>query len=223
MRASTIIVEGFAAAALITPSSVTNVDSTSPSLRFPFDVGTAGFGRTPCRHPARSRSAAFPTHRAESFGEPERRRAVAVAAVCSTAFRLPIERSAMLTDFLTDVRSSIDARSTRTRPWAKASSSASLSWRARLQRRAKAPRLTNSLRWPDHCSTLRHACGARSNRWKHTVSQIAQLSKSRHHRSICAEVTRAGSSTIDATMRASYQPVSAFDVAPASRRVRLSA
>ena len=37
---------------------------------------------------------------------------------------------------------------------------------------------------------------------------MAQLSKSRHQRSICAGVTRAGSSTNDASMRASYQPVS---------------
>jgi len=37
---------------------------------------------------------------------------------------------------------------------------------------------------------------------------MAQLSKSRHQRSICAGVTRAGSSTKDVSMRASYTPVS---------------
>ena len=37
---------------------------------------------------------------------------------------------------------------------------------------------------------------------------MPQLSKSRHQRSICAGVTRAGSSTNDVSMRASYQPVS---------------
>jgi len=50
--------------------------------------------------------------------------------------------------------------------------------------------------------------GVRSKRQKHTVSQMPQLSKSRHQRSICAGVTRAGSSTNDVNMRASYQPVS---------------
>jgi hypothetical protein len=39
------------------------------------------------------------------------------------------------------------------------------------------------------------------------VSQIAQLSKSRVQRSICAAVTRAGSSTNAASIRASYHPV----------------
>ena len=40
------------------------------------------------------------------------------------------------------------------------------------------------------------------------MSQMPQLSKSRHQRSICAGVTRAGSSTNAVSMRASYQPVS---------------
>ena len=40
------------------------------------------------------------------------------------------------------------------------------------------------------------------------MSQMPQLSKSRHQRSICAGVTRAGSSTNEVSMRASYQPVS---------------
>jgi hypothetical protein len=43
---------------------------------------------------------------------------------------------------------------------------------------------------------------------KHTVSQIAQLSKSLHQRSIWAAETARGSSIIDATIRASYQPLS---------------
>ena len=40
------------------------------------------------------------------------------------------------------------------------------------------------------------------------MSQIAQLSKSRHQRSISAPVSAAGSPTNDTSIRASYQPVS---------------
>jgi len=42
---------------------------------------------------------------------------------------------------------------------------------------------------------------------------MAQLSKSLAHRSICADVTRAGSATNAVSMRASYQPVSQRAVA----------
>jgi len=48
-----------------------------------------------------------------------------------------------------------------------------------------------------------HESGVRSNRQKQDVSTIAQLSKSRHQASICAEVTRAGSPTNPARNRAS--------------------
>ena len=48
----------------------------------------------------------------------------------------------------------------------------------------------------------------RQGKIEHTLPIRAQLSKSRHQRSICAGVTHAGSSTNDASMRASYQPVS---------------
>ena len=46
-----------------------------------------------------------------------------------------------------------------------------------------------------HSATLAQACGVWSKRWKQTVSTMAQLSKSRHQRSICAGVTCSGSST----------------------------
>ena len=82
-----------------------------------------------------------------------------------------------------------------------------LSWSARLASSANAARFTNSSRRRAHCSIFRQACGVRSKRWKQSVSQIAQLSKSLAQRSICAGVTRAGSSTNAVSMRASYQPV----------------
>ena len=69
-------------------------------------------------------------------------------------------------------------------------------------------RFSNSFRLRLHCLTFAQACGVRSNRLKHIVSQIAQLSKSRHQRSICAGVISAGSATNEHTMRASYTPVS---------------
>ena len=59
-----------------------------------------------------------------------------------------------------------------------------------------------------HAAAFPKACGVRSKRTKQTVSTIPQLSKSRHHFSIWAGVTRAGSSTYAAAVRASYQPVS---------------
>ena len=72
------------------------------------------------------------------------------------------------------------------------------SWSARLHSNANAPRLTNSSGRPAHAATLAHAPGERSKRLKHTVSQIAQLSKSAHQLSIWLDVTLAGSSTIEA-------------------------
>ena len=66
----------------------------------------------------------------------------------------------------------------------------------RGSRAARTPRAcTNSSRRVAQAATFFQACGERSNRSKQTVSQMPQLSKSRHQRSICAGVTRAGSST----------------------------
>jgi len=54
-----------------------------------------------------------------------------------------------------------------------------------------------------HSAAFFQACGDRSKSLKQTVSTMPQLSKSRHQRSICAGVTRSGSSTSEASIRAS--------------------
>ena len=60
--------------------------------------------------------------------------------------------------------------------------------RAARTRRACRTRRASSLQ----AATFAHACGVWSNSLKQTVSTMPQLSKSRHQRSICAGVTRAG-------------------------------
>src|SRR6266404_6075234 len=154
-----------------------------------------------------SLSASFPTQRATELGEPARRRATAMAAALSVRLRFPMARRAMFADFLTKLRSSLAARSMSVRPSTNGSSPVRLSCTLRLHSRANAVRLTNSSLLLLQCVTLAQACGVRSNRLKHIVSQMPQLSKSLHQRSICAGVTCDGSSTKEATMRASYTPV----------------
>ena len=53
----------------------------------------------------------------------------------------------------------------------------------------------SSLAGSPTCRIFANACGVRTHNAKHNVSQIAQLSKSRAWASICAGVTRSGSST----------------------------
>src|SRR6185369_950616 len=113
----------------------------------------------------------------------------------------------MFTAFLTKCLSSLAARRIRTNPCRNCSSEAALSCTVSDHNNAKPARLTNSASCLLHLATLRHACEVRSNRLKHNVSQMPQLSKSRTHESICAEVTSAGSSTNEVSIRASYQPV----------------
>jgi hypothetical protein len=67
--------------------------------------------------------------------------------------------------------------------------------------------LTNSRGDADHRRAFSHANGVRSNRWKQAVSQIAQLSNSAAHAFIWRRVTCFGSSTIVASIRASYHPL----------------
>ena len=99
-----------------------------------------------------------------------------------------------MTPFLTKLRSSLAARSTRGKASRNGASPHALSCAARLARSAKAARFTNSSRRTDHSSTFFQACVVRSKSAKQTVSVIAQLSNWRTQRSICAAVTCAGSS-----------------------------
>jgi hypothetical protein len=148
----------------------------------------------------------LPIQRAAAFGESDKRRATVTAAALSAALRRPMRRSAQLTPFLTKLRSSVAARSMSSSPSRKAASPVRLSCSAKQASSANAARLTNSSRRSCHSPTFAQANSVRSKRWKQTVSQIPQLSKSRHQRSICRGVTRAGSSTNELRSRASYQP-----------------
>ena len=89
----------------------------------------------------------------------------------------------------------------------KAASAACLSCAARQAINTNAARFSNSGLRVTHCFAFFQACGDRSQSVKHTVSQIPQLSKSRHHASISAGVTLAGSPTNEASMRASVHCV----------------
>ena len=71
---------------------------------------------------------------------------------------------------------------------------------------ANPARFSNSGSRALHSTALSSANGVRSNRLPHTASQTSHESRSATHASICAGVTRAGSSTNDARMRASCTP-----------------
>ncbi len=131
----------------------------------------------------RSRSAFLPTQRALPSNEATSSCARLTAASCKTRLRWPIERSAQLTPCFTKFRSSVAARSTHRRLRRNGASLQALSCNATHARSANAARLQNSSRRSLHAAILPQACGVRSNNTKQAVSQIAQLSKSRHHRS----------------------------------------
>ena len=135
------------------------------------------------------RSASVPTQRAAASSDLARRLATATAAVLSARLRLPIARSAMFAAFLTKLRSSAASRSMSSRPRTNASLPAPLSWTLRLHSRRKRRALLELLVRLLHSATLAHACGDRSNRLKLSASQKAQLSKSRHQRSMTAGVS----------------------------------
>ena len=155
-----------------------------------------------------SRSASLPIQRGarserfrEALARPSRRRRSA------PRLRAPIARSAQLTPFLTKLRSSLAARSIERQAAQERRVAGALvvQREAREQREGRALHELVAPFGPllRPCAT-RAACGRTGGNT--AVSQIAQLSKSRHQRSICADVTRAGSSTNAASMRASYQP-----------------
>ena len=156
--------------------------------------------------PANSRNASLPTHRQEASFDWARRLDTATAAALSARSRLPIQRRAQLTAFFTKLRSSCAPCSMRGRKARNRGPGAALSCTTREAISAKPARLTNSRGEADHWRAFSHANGVRSNKWKQRVSQIAQLSKSRHQRFICAGVTLSGSATNAVSMRASIRP-----------------
>ena len=127
----------------------------------------------------------------------------ATASPCSARLRRPTSFSAHTTPFFTKLRSSVAHRSMIGRHLRNGASGDFLSWSARLASSANAARFSNSFDRRLHGPIFFHAIGVLSKRQKQEVSTIAQLSKSRHQASICADVTRAGSPTNPARNRAS--------------------
>jgi len=132
--------------------------------------------------------------------------AVSMALLFNGRSRFPICRSAQLTAFLTKFRSSVAARTITGRNFSISASVAFLSVQAMRAIRAKAARLTNSSSRSLHSKHLSYAYGVSQYRFMQTWSHRSQESKSEVHSSICRSLTRAGSSTIPARMRASWTP-----------------
>ena len=151
----------------------------------------------------------MPSERGAASADSARPRASFTVAACSARLRRPIARRAQLTPFLTKFRSSSAARSARGRKRQERLVAALLVVEREAGHEGEAGPLLELLalsRPRPRPSRTRAACGRTGT--KQIVSTMPQLSKSRHQRSIWAGVTRAGSSTKAASMRASYQPVS---------------
>ena len=133
-----------------------------------------------------SLSASFPTHRAAGAGEAARRRAnsstAAVQRGVASADRAQRPAHALLDEVPLVGGGALDEGQAAEE---RLSSGALVVERqAGEQRKGRA--LDELVAAVAPLSTFAQACGVRSNRWKHTVSQMPQLSKSRHQRSICA-------------------------------------
>ena len=133
---------------------------------------------------ASSRSASLPTHRGDASLDAASRLAVVTAALLRFNECLPIVRNAQFTAFFTKLRSSRAPSSMRGSRARNCGSRADLSCATSEAIKANPARLMNSLGELDHWRALSQANEVRSKRWKQAVSQIPQLSKSRHQRSI---------------------------------------